>query len=388
VIQESSTTGASSRQQVRHGGRLIANLYQRQNSDGEIRFEFLGMVKGKRIRRTLDAKTPTEAVAEIDRLRPVVRDQKIGDRSVRVGALYENMLAAMRSGEFTFGGKPYAERTISLMEQRAESHVLDALGRSTRVADVKAAHLRSMMRRLTKKGLSGSSVRGCLSVASALLRYGVEIEVIERNVAQDISRGERPSSKRLSEPKYLSVSEVEYLLSKLSDESRPICAAMFWAALRVSEALALRWADVDFDNNVIHVRGTKTEASAASVPLLAPLAAELKAHRERSGIRGFGRIGQEALIFATDSGKPTSRRNVLRAVQGAGERAGLHSEESKLGCHDLRHSMCANALGIGLSLTEASKLMRHANPGVTQAVYADLTAEGTEGIAAKLAALG
>jgi integrase len=231
-------------------------------------------------------------------------------------------------------------------------------------------------------------VRGCLSVASALLRYGVEIEVIERNVAQDISRGERPSSKRLSEPKYLSVSEVTYLLTKMSDESRPIAATMFWAALRVSEALALRWADIDFAANTINVRGTKTEASAASVPLLAPLAAELRAHRERLAATGFEKVADDKLVFATASGKPTSRRNVLRAVQGAGAQAGLHSEESKLGCHDLRHSMCANALGLGLSITEASKLLRHANPGVTQAVYADLTDEGIDGIAAKLAALG
>jgi len=384
----SSPTGAASREQVRHNGKLVANLYARVTSTGEVRFEFVGKVKGKRVRKTLDATTPKDAVAECDRLRPVFRDGKIGDRSVRLEPLYQDMLAAMKDGNFTFGGKPYAERTIDLMQQRAESHVLDALGRSTRVADVRSPHLRAMMRRLTKQGLSGSSVRGCLAVASAILRYAVEQEIIDRNPAGDIGRGERPSSKRLTEPKYLSVSEVEALLGEMSHESRPIAAAMFYGALRVSEALTLKWSDIDFTNNVIHVRGTKTEASAATVPLLAPLADELRAHRERQAARGFERIAEAALVFVTSRGKPVSRRNVLRAVQHFGWKIGLHSEESKLGCHDLRHSMAANALGLGLSMTEAARLLRHANPQVTATVYADLTDEGIDGLAAKLAALG
>jgi integrase len=226
------------------------------------------------------------------------------------------------------------------MEQRAESHVLDALGRSTRVADIRSAHLRSMMRRLTERGLSGSSVRGCLAVASAILRYAVDLEVIERNVASDIGRGERPSSKRLSEPTYLTVPEVEALLGKMSDESRPIAAAMFYGGLRVSEALGLRWADIDTDT--IHVRGTKTDASDDLIPWLAA--------------SGFDRIGDERLVFQTASGKPVSRRNVLRAVQNAGTQVGLSTEVHPLGCHDLRHSLAANALGLGLSMTETSRL--------------------------------
>jgi integrase len=346
--------GANSREQVVHGGRPIRNLYSRVTSTGETRFEFVGKVKGRRVRKTLDARTPREAVAEVERLTPVIREGKIGDRTVRVEPLYQDMLAAMKDGSFTFGGKPYAPRTVELMEQRAESHVLDALGRSTRVADIRSAHLRSMMRRLTERGLSGSSVRGCLAVASAILRYAVDLEVIERNVASDIGRGERPSSKRLSEPTYLTVPEVEALLGKMSDESRPIAAAMFYGGLRVSEALGLRWADIDTDT--IHVRGTKTDASDDLIPLLAPLAAELRSHKEWLAASGFDRIGDERLVFQTASGKPVSRRNVLRAVQNAGTQVGLSTEVHPLGCHDLRHSLAANALGLGLSMTETSRL--------------------------------
>ena len=51
--------------------------------------------------------------------------------------------------------------------------------------------------------------------------------------------------------------------------------------LRVSEALSLRWADVDLDAGTLRVRGTKTAASAASVPMAAQLVTELRCHRQR-----------------------------------------------------------------------------------------------------------
>jgi integrase len=381
-----SSHGSSTRRPLVHAGRAVPNVTTRRKADGTTVYELLVKTKGRRTRKVLDAKTPTDAIREAERLLPVVRQGRGGDRSVRVEPLFERMLTAMKDGSFTFGGRPYAERTVALMEQRAESHVLDALGRSTRVADVKAADLRAMMRRLSAKGLSGSTVRGCLAVASAVLRFAVEYEVVDRNVSRDIGRGERPSSKRRSEPLYLSVPEVEDVLAKMTDESRPIAAAMFYGALRVSEALALRWSDVGTDT--LRVRGTKTEASDATIPLLPRLAAELRAHRERMGTLGFRRIGPDALVFQTRSGRPVSRRNVLRAVQAAGRAAGVSTDDHPLGNHDLRHSMAANALGLGLSMTETARLLRHANPQVTATVYAHLAEDGVSVLAEKLQGLG
>ena len=42
--------------------------------------------------------------------------------------------------------------------------------------------------------------------------------------------------------------------------------SIIYGALRVSEALALTWADLDFANATLAVRGTKTEASSAVIP--------------------------------------------------------------------------------------------------------------------------
>ena len=83
--------------------------------------------------------------------------------------------------------------------------------------------------------------------------------------------------------------------------------------------------------------------------------------------------------------RPQSRRNALRALHLAGDKARLNSDGAeKVGLHDLRHSLVALALASGLSLAEAAVLARHAKARVTGQVYAGLSEIGRAGIAGKL----
>jgi integrase len=99
---------------------------------------------------------------------------------------------------------------------------------------------------------------GCVTALSAAFRHGERnLGAVRRNPVRDLDRGHRPSAKRESEPRYLAVSEVGTLLGKMTDDSRPVAAALFYGALRVSEALAMVWADVDFKNATLTVRGRR-----------------------------------------------------------------------------------------------------------------------------------
>jgi integrase len=80
-----------------------------------------------------------------------------------------------------------------------------------------------------------------------------------------------------------------------------VAATCAYPGLRPSEALGLRWRDVDFGAGTLTVSAQlgpdgnraplKTAASAATVPLLPKLAAELKAHRARVAGVGFANSG-------------------------------------------------------------------------------------------------
>ena len=221
--------------------------------------------------------------------------------------------------------------------------------------------------------------------------------MLERNVARDLDRDDRPGGGRKTEPRYLAADELDRLLAAMGDTFRPVGAVCAYAGLRLSEALGLRWRDVDLAANRLTVTAQlgadgervplKTVASLATVPMLPTLTAELRAHRRRVAGTALARVKPDAFVFLTARGKPHGRRNVLRVVYAAGDAAGLNGDgRERVGVHDLRHSFVGLTLAAGLTLPEAAALARHANPRVTATVYAGLTGEDREQLGAKLAA--
>jgi integrase len=374
---------------VFQGKQRIPGLYSYLSADGALSYAWSRRVEGKMRRGALETtgrigqERKTDAINEyralfVDVERGTV---KIGDRNLTVTALIEDFIARERG---PLGVR--AATTVDAYETRLRLHILPTLG-SMKADDVRVQHVRKLIDRFKTEGQAGASVRHTISVLSVAYRHGVIHLGVARNPVRELERGELPSGKRQTEPRYLDVTEVERLLSRLSDESRPAAAVCFYAAARISEALALRWEHVDFDAAEIAIPGTKTEASNATVRLLPALARELREHRARQAARGFERVKPEALIFQTASGKPVARRNVTRAIGSASRRAGLVKDGQELvGAHDLRHSLAGCAFALSLSPVEVSKMLRHANPQVTMTVYAGLAESAALAAGDKLAA--
>lgn len=329
-----ATGGRPNRQQVRHGGRVVPGLFERRTHDGQVVFETRVQIDGKRKRETLKAQTATDAV----------REQRALLAKLDAGAPLswsDLSLCELRErfGEWATGrGGNYAARTIESYQDVLDRHVLRLLGPSTKAANVRPSDLRLMIDKLQAEGLSSWYVHGILTATSAMFRFAVRRDLVESNPVRLLERGDRPSPRRLAEARYLDRSEIDRLLSKLSDGFRPIAAALAFAGLRVQEALDLTWEAVDFDAGMLHTPGTKTAASRQPVPMTSALAAELRAHRSRRP--GVG----SALVFTTADGKPRHRHAVGNAVRTAGDRARLNPPGVKpVAPHDLRHS-CAGLL--------------------------------------------
>jgi integrase len=118
---------------------------------------------------------------------------------------------------------------------------------------------------------------------------------------------------------------------------------------------------------MLHVRGTKTAGSDARVPIIEPLAVELKAHRSRLAGNGLHLTRPDALLFTQH------RRNVRRAVYRAGDDAGLNPDGvERIGCHDLRHSCAGLLFAAGMSAPTVASVLRHADNRTTLETYAGL----------------
>ena len=134
--------------------------------------------------------------------------------------------------------------------------------------------------------------------------------------------------------------------------------------MRIGEALALRWSDVDFDSGLVTVRDSKTEAGQdRRIVLMPSLARLLREHRV-----GAHHSLQDDLIFSVEGGGPLSARNALRALQAALEKAGV--EHCTL--HELRHTFASLLIGEGQDVTFVADQLGHANPQITLRLYAKL----------------
>lgn len=258
-----------------------------------------------------------------------------------------------------------------------------------------AAHISGFLADLRKeKGhtgnpLSGATRHGYLATLEGLLRWTVEQRLIPRSPAADLPRRERPSAARQRKPRRLNAEQVEALLAELGPQFKPIGYALAFQALRVSEALGLRWCDVDFDAATLTVAGqlgrhgqridrTKTPASAATVDLLPSVARELRVWRTKQAERDLNLVRPDALIFTTWNGRPQSRRNVHRAIARAGAASGLSAGgQPPVTTHDLRGSAGSIALPLLGDLARVGKMLRHKNTNVTSRLYVDVLEDDT-----------
>jgi integrase len=286
---------------------------------------------------------------------------------------------AMAEGVVASGGM--APRTLGRYRQQYDSHIKPVLGRR-RMHEIKTEHVAAIFSRQRKNGLSEWTLSGTKTVLSTIIGFARSRRYIASNPLDGLSKIERPKQLTKRDPRRLSEDEVRKLCAAATPRYRPVLVTLAWTGLRVSEALGLRWSDIDFEGKEVRVTfqladdGTlkrlKTKTSSRSLPLLPVLAETLKEHRKEQFRLGIA--GPDHLVFTTATGKPLDRHNVYnQGVLAAAEKAGLHPEgEQKLTTHDLRRTFISHLiLGLNLDPVRVAKIAGHSNVSVTLNTYAD-----------------
>lgn len=190
-------------------------------------------------------------------------------------------------------------------------------------------------------------------------------------------------------PSVLTRAEVRLVLGEMRGTTRLVALLMYGAGLRVSEAIGLRVHDLDFESEIVTVRGGKGDRDRVSVIPRAVIP-ELKAHLlvvQRQHVRDCASgSGTVELPGALDRKIPSApkawewqwvfpasrqyvvratgelRRHhmhdtvVQRAVTEAGHRSGL---QRRVTCHTLRHSFATHLLEGGYDIRTIQELLGH-----------------------------
>ena len=213
-----------------------------------------------------------------------------------------------------------------------------------------------------------------------ILDTAVEYELIARNPAKGRRRrlaAVKPHRSWLDRSEQITalldaVYEIDRETKLRVGQRRALVATFVFAGLRLGEALALCWEDVDLEAGTIRVRDAKTDAGVRTVNLLPVLRDELAAYKATLEEPG------NTLLFGTRNGRPWAPSNVrLKVLAPATQRASTQLERKGLAPlpggitpHSLRRTFASLLFALGEPPPYVMSQMGHTTAGLTLALYA------------------
>jgi integrase len=277
-------------------------------------------------------------------------------------------------------GVGLAAKSREDLEWRLTRHLVPAFGArgldEITIEDVD----RYRVDKVRQGSLAPSSINKTISTLASVLDFAVDYELIDRNPARGRRRRLRAPTPR--RPWLDRADHIEALLDAARDldtdsraqpgQRRILLATLTFAGLRIGEALALRWRDVDLTRRTMLVRAAKTEAGMRRINILPILCSELANYRAQR------KLATDGLVFPTGSGRQHGASNVRRrvlakSVQRANKalrNVGADPLPDGLTPHSLRRTFASILFAVGETPPYVMAQMGHTSANLTLSVYA------------------
>lgn len=320
-------------------------MYQRPDK----LYESIRVIDGKRI--AFRGKTPSEVEKK---MRDYKSKLESGLTFLEVSDLWEREHLPTLAPNTLKGYKPAIERAN---EQFGGKYV-----RETTPAEIK-----SFIDGFAKKGFAQKTVKTQLLILNLIFKYAVLMGQISNNpcaavsVPKNLPRGRReiPSDDQIKRVKEYCQSSQMALLAYL----------ILHTGCRRGEAVALRWADIDFDERTVSISRSayqsgskvmfkcpKTSSGVRTVPLFDCLAEKLSP-----------RLPTE-LVFSKSDGSP---------LDDSAFKANWNEYKNASGVnitpHQLRHAYATVLFDAGIDPKDAQELLGHAQLSTTMDIYTHIS---------------
>lgn len=271
-----------------------------------------------------------------------------------------------------------------------DSHIIPYFAHlNLKGVDVTARHIQRYIDSKYKSGLSAKSIQKHMVILRGTMLEALKFSMIPFNPCDRVTL---PKLKKFSGKAY-TVKQANTLISVLKNE--PIFPAVMlglFLGLRRSEVLGLRWKDVDFKEDLVHIRNTvvrsltlieleetKSRASKRDLILMPKLKEYLKQLKlEQTKNRLL--FGQEYYVndhvCTQINGKPFSPAYLTHKFSSLLEANGL----PHIRFHDLRHTAGSILLNNGKSLEHIKEYLGHEQLSTTD-IYTHLDTENKKGSA-------
>jgi len=305
------------------------------------------------------------------------------DLNITFGAYAQRWLSIIAAGI-----KP---RTVESYTDNLRLHLLPALG-SAKVRDISKGWIKALLAEKLNAKLARNSVRLIHATLRAALNAAVDDDLIPANPARNLGRQLRlvaPVSVRQEQIKAMTRGQLDVFLDttlRVTPGHYPLFLLMARTGVRIGEAIALQWPDINLDDREIRVeRGfsarqieTPKTGHGRTVDMsqqLARVLRRLQVDRKSETLRrGWPEV--PPWVFCNAAGKPLDssrvRRNFRRVLRPAGLPGHFHP-------HCLRHTFSSLLLQQGVSPAYVQRQLGHASIKLTVDTYGKWLPMGNKG---------
>lgn len=269
--------------------------------------------------------------------------------------------------------------TYQSYESLFRTHICPAFGNES-IQDLKTEKIQKFYKdkmeggRLDKKegGLSSRTINYMHTILHEAFEKACKIGLINKNPVE----ATEPPKKKKTTGKHLTREEQQKLEEVLKEDKWGVaCLTALYTGLRLGEILALKWHDIDLENNYINVGHTikrvkndkeskiivqepKTEKGKRIVSLPKRLRDILIAYRGED-------YNNNGIVFKTSSEGYTEPRNMIRAFYKLITKAGIESKNF----HSLRHTYASRLIEENVNHKVIQELLGHNSINVTMDIY-------------------
>lgn len=230
------------------------------------------------------------------------------------------------------------------------------------------------------------------NINKMILQYAVTMDLIEANPARDVvvPRLKKQDNKEI---KHYTNQQVKQFLDYLDslDQSNytnlfdtVLYKLLLATGLRIGEALALEWSDIDLDNATVSVSKTvnrlggvnppKSKTSHRVVDIDHKTLLMLKQYKNRQQVQSWHLGRTETVVFSVFTQKYASTNTLRSRIMKHFKNAGTPN----IGFHGFRHTHASMMMNAGIGYKELQHRLGHANLSMTMDTYSHLSKENAK----------
>lgn len=219
---------------------------------------------------------------------------------------------------------------------------------------------------LQKSGRAASTISRNLASIRNFYRFLLVNKLIENDPSLDL---QAPKSRRTT-PKFLSLEEIDILLSQPSETTnkgvrdKAMLELLYATGIRVSELISLNMEDVNLDLGFI---ACKSNSKERVIPVGSIALNHLKNYIENYR-ESFIKTDYEPSLFLNFYGNRLSRQGFWKIIKTYTREAKINKAITP---HTLRHSFATHLIQNGADLKSVQEMLGHSDISVTQ-VYASM----------------